>query len=72
MEAARISLGSKMPPKLKQGEATDRVNMVIPASLSARIEEWRSSLRPKIPGRSEAIRHLIEEGLKTVEKKSRK
>lgn len=51
-----------MPPKLDEESATERVQIVAPASWIARIEEWRSKQRP-IPSRSEAIRILVDRTL---------
>ena len=51
-----------MPPKLEQGVATERVQIVAPTSWVNRIEEWRRG-QPRIPTRSEAIRMLVDEAL---------
>lgn len=55
-----------MPPKLEQGTPTDRMQLVLPRSLSERIDEWRSKKRP-IPNRSEAIRMMVEDCLTRAE-----
>jgi hypothetical protein len=53
----------QMPPKLEDQSDTERVQIVAPASWIRRIEEWRRA-QPKIPSRSDAIRQLVELGLK--------
>lgn len=52
-----------MPPKLDETSDTERVQIVAPASWVARVEEWRRA-QIKIPSRSDAIRQLVERGLK--------
>lgn len=51
-----------MPPKLEDGVATERIQIVAPASWAARVEEWRRK-QPKIPSKSEAIRILVDQAL---------
>jgi metal-responsive CopG/Arc/MetJ family transcriptional regulator len=51
-----------MPPKLDEESATERVQIVAPASWVQRVEEWRRK-QPRIPNRSEAIRLLVEAAL---------
>lgn len=55
---------SHMPRKLDQDSDTERVQIVAPASWLAKIDEWRRT-QPKIPNRSDAIRQLVEIGLKS-------
>jgi hypothetical protein len=57
----------QMPPKLEDHSDTERVQIVAPASWIRRIEEWRRA-QPKIPSRSDAIRQLVELGLKAKPK----
>lgn len=59
MEAHTIS-GGRMPPRLDKKSPTERVQIVAPASLLDRIDEWRSKERP-IPSRSEVFRIAAEE-----------
>jgi metal-responsive CopG/Arc/MetJ family transcriptional regulator len=56
--AARKQAGRTMPPKLKKDVATERVQIVAPATLMREVDEWRAQQRP-IPGRSDAIRRLL-------------
>lgn len=51
-----------MPPKLETGTETKRLQLVVPESWTAKVDEWRASQRP-IPNRSEAIRLLVEKAL---------
>lgn len=51
-----------VPPKLKAGEESERLQVVIPKSLSERLEDWRRK-QPIIPTKSEAIRALVEKAL---------
>ena len=51
-----------MPPKLEEGAATERVQIVAPPSWVDRVEEWRRK-QPRIPNRSEAIRILVDRAL---------
>ncbi len=51
-----------MPAKLDPDSQTERLQIVAPASLVARIEEWRRK-QPRIPTKSEAIRLLVERAL---------
>lgn len=55
-------LQQAMPPKLEDGIETERVQLVAPATLMRRIDEWRATQRP-IPNKSEAIRMLVEQAL---------
>ena len=48
-----------MPPKLEEGSATERVQIVAPTSWMKRVEEWRRK-RQRIPSKSEAIRQLVD------------
>ncbi len=52
-----------MPPKLETGTATKRLQLVVPESWEARVDEWRAKQRP-IPNKSEAIRILVDQALK--------
>lgn len=52
-----------MPPRLKDAELSERVAVIVPASLLQRIEDWRRK-QPSIPSKSEAIRLLLEEALR--------
>jgi hypothetical protein len=52
----------QMPPKLD--DEIKRVNMVAPASWVKKIDDWRRQ-QPDLPNISEAIRRLVELGLKT-------
>jgi len=58
----KTNVGTKMPPKLDDGSATERVQIVAPASWLERIEEWRRR-QAKIPSKSEAIRILVDQAL---------
>lgn len=51
-------LPEAMPPKLEDGTDTERVQIVAPASLMQRIDQWRRT-QPNIPNKSEAIRILV-------------
>lgn len=51
-----------VPPKLEDGSATERIQIVAPASWVERIEEWRRA-QPRIPSKSEAIRILVDRAL---------
>ncbi len=63
MATATISeLGETVPPKLEDGSATERLQIVAPASWVQRIEEWRRK-QPRIPSKSEAIRILVDKAL---------
>ena len=48
-----------MPPKLEPGTDTERVQIVAPKTLIAKVDEWRRQ-QPDIPNRSEAFRRLVE------------
>lgn len=51
-----------MPPKLEDGGEPERLQVVVPPTLARRLEEWRRK-QERIPGKSEAIRILLERGL---------
>ena len=51
-----------MPPKLETGTPTKRLQLVVPESWEARVDEWRAKQRP-IPNKSEAIRMLVDQAL---------
>lgn len=57
-----------MPPKKKKPADSERVQMRVPASWLATIDEWRSKQRP-IPNVSEAIRRLVDLGLEKGKRK---
>jgi hypothetical protein len=52
-----------MPPKLDADTETKRLNLVAPASWVRKIDDWRRQ-QPDLPNISEAIRRLVELGLK--------
>ena len=54
---------SSMPPKLDPDTETRRLNLVAPASWVRKIDDWRRN-QPDLPNISEAIRRLVELGLK--------
>ena len=51
----------QMPPKLD--DETKRINMVASAAWVKKIDDWRRQ-QPDLPNISEAIRRLVELGLK--------
>lgn len=57
-----------VPPKLKDGEATKRVGMVVPASWLRKIDDWRRK-QPDLPNQSEAIRTLVDQALAAEKKR---
>lgn len=61
----------EMPPKLDEGTATERVQIVAPASWIDRVDEWRRKQR-RIPSKSEAIRMLVDLALEAEAKGRRK
>jgi hypothetical protein len=54
---------TRMPKKLDPEIETKRLNLVAPASWLKKIEAWRRA-QPDLPNISEAIRRLVEIGLK--------
>lgn len=52
-----------MPRKLDETSETERMQLVIHRSLVNRIDEWRRK-SADLPNRSEAVRRLIELGLR--------
>lgn len=68
-KTGRIRRDDYMPPKLDKGSATERVQIVAPASLLKRIDDWRRK-HPAIPNRSEAIRLLVDLALSDKTPKS--
>jgi hypothetical protein len=52
-----------MPPKLDADTETKRLNLVAPTSWVRKIDDWRRQ-QPDLPNISEAIRRLVEIGLK--------
>jgi hypothetical protein len=48
-----------MPPKLVEGVRTKRLQLVVPETWEAMVEDWRRA-QPQIPSKSEAIRMLVE------------
>ena len=59
MGSAVNDLGSPLPPKLEDGVATERVQIIAPQSWLEHVEEWRRK-QPKIANRSDAIRQLVD------------
>ena len=57
-----------MPPKLDERSKTMRMQLVISQALLDVVEEWRAQQRP-VPNVSEAVRRLIEIGLKVEVKR---
>jgi hypothetical protein len=55
----------QMPPKLD--DDTKRINMVASAAWVKKIDDWRRQ-QPDLPNISEAIRRLVELGLKAKSK----
>jgi hypothetical protein len=56
--------GQKMPPRLgKPGEKAKKLNVIVTEGLAEKIDNWRIR-QPGIPNVSEAIRQLVELGLK--------
>jgi hypothetical protein len=60
-----------MPQKLDDGAATERVQIVAPASWIERVEEWRRD-QSRIPSRSEAIRILVDLALDAQKRGAKK
>jgi metal-responsive CopG/Arc/MetJ family transcriptional regulator len=56
---AKSNMGKPMPPKLKAGSETKRVQVMVPEAWLGLVDEWRRR-QPKIPSRSEAIRIMVE------------
>ena len=52
-----------MPAKLE--DEVQRMHMVMPASLTKKIDDWRRR-EPDMPNVSEAIRRLVEMGLESA------
>jgi hypothetical protein len=59
---------NRMPPKIDDESPSVRLQVIVPASMVERLEEWRRRHR-RIPSTSEAIRLFIERGLEEDEKK---
>lgn len=55
--------GESMPPKLEDDSKTVRLQLVVSERWLGLIDDWRRK-HPNLPNRSEAIRLLVEEGLK--------
>ena len=51
------------------GMKSERLEMRVPADWLSRIDAWRR-LQPAIPSRSEAVRALVDIGLKVVDEKT--
>ncbi len=51
-----------MPKPLEEGTTPERMQLVLPVSLSRRLDEWRAKQRP-IPNKSQSVRMMIEEFL---------
>ncbi|MFC5554740.1 hypothetical protein [Methylobacterium iners] len=60
-----------MPKKLKEGPATERLQIVAPVSFVQNVDAFRRE-HPDLPNRSEAIRMLVTEALEMRRAKSRK
>jgi hypothetical protein len=58
--------GRPLPPKLAPD--VKRVNLIVPAELLDRVDNFRRQL-PGLPNRSIAVRKLMEIGLEVTEKK---
>jgi hypothetical protein len=57
------AMNDSMPAKLDPDADTKRINMMAPIPWLRRIDEWRRQ-QPDLPNISEAIRRLVELGLK--------
>jgi len=51
---------------------SEQVGLRLEPDLFQAIEEWRREQRPVIPGRTEAIRHLIRKGLELTRREAGK
>lgn len=72
MESLRNDSGpARVPPKLDPDGENKRLNVVVPASWAARIDEWRRE-QPDLPNVSEAIRRLVDAALSAERKTGRK
>lgn len=58
----------RMPPKLDPDGEAKRLNIVAPASWVRKVDDWRRA-QPDLPNASEAIRRLVEAGLKAEGKR---
>jgi hypothetical protein len=56
-----------MPAKLDPDAETKRINMMAPITWLRKIDDWRRQ-QPDLPNISEAIRRLVELGLKVKPK----
>lgn len=65
MRSAKSTSGTGgMPRKLDKDSATERLQLVAPASWIARINAWRRT-QPDLPNISESIRRLTDIGIET-------
>ena len=56
-------MNDSMPAKLDPDAETKRINMMAPITWLRKIDDWRRQ-QPDLPNISEAIRRLVELGLK--------
>jgi hypothetical protein len=61
MQNAPINQSAKhaVPPRLEETSASERIQIVAPASWAKRVDEWRRK-HPDLPNRSAAIRMLVD------------
>lgn len=60
-------MNDSMPAKLDPDAETKRINMMAPITWLRKIDDWRRQ-QPDLPNISEAIRRLVEIGLKVKSK----
>jgi hypothetical protein len=60
-------MNDSMPAKLDPDAETKRINMMAPITWLRKIDDWRRQ-QPDLPNISEAIRRLVELGLKVKSK----
>jgi hypothetical protein len=60
-------MNDSMPAKLDPDAETKRINMMAPITWLRKIDDWRRQ-QPDLPNISEAIRRLVELGLKVKPK----
>ncbi len=58
-----------MPKPLEEGTTPERMQLVLPVSLSRRLDEWRAKQRP-IPNKSQSVRMMTEEFLSRDEQET--
>jgi hypothetical protein len=61
-------MNDSMPAKLDPDAETKRINMMAPITWLRKIDDWRRQ-QPDLPNISEAIRRLVELGLKAAKSK---